>query len=117
VNYLHISGLEEGRYELWLKKEGVRLNFIIFSGKHWDKSPDFLISQRGLVKRQQLSLDLLTIDSIYLQDQNGAKVSIGGDYQNARVHAIAFNFLPPDIQGQLLKRLQRGIKPESGLFR
>ena len=35
VNYLSISGLDEGQYKLWLKKENVRIVFNVVSGKHW----------------------------------------------------------------------------------
>lgn len=51
VNYLQISGLEEGSYKLWLKKEDVKISFRVFSGKYWEMSSDFLLSQRGLIQR------------------------------------------------------------------
>lgn len=101
VNYLQISGLEEGRYALWLKKEDVRINFRVFSGKHWELSTDFVVGERGLIRRAQTSLNLLRIDAgeIKKGDTYTVKVAIGGDYQKARVHAIGFNLMPVDISG------------------
>jgi len=82
VNYVHISGLDEGRYAIWLKKEDVRINFRVFSGKHWELSTDFLVGERGLIRRVQPSLNLLRIDKVDIKrgDTYSVKVSIGGDY-------------------------------------
>jgi len=52
VNYLQISGLTEGRYDIWLKKDDdVRFTVIVHNGKHWPMSADFLLSERALILR------------------------------------------------------------------
>ena len=43
VNYIKISGLEEGNYILSLKKEEVRIAIAVHSGKIWDLSSDFIL--------------------------------------------------------------------------
>lgn len=65
INYLEIKGLEANqRYQLWLKKEDVRIVINVYSGKHWKMSPDFLMSERGLVSRSRQKINSLRIDDV-----------------------------------------------------
>lgn len=38
VNYLEITGLQEGEYRLWLKKEGYRVSISVHRGDYWNRS-------------------------------------------------------------------------------
>jgi hypothetical protein len=53
VNYVKIApgSLQEGKYELWLKKENVRIAFNVLSGRHWAFSSDFILTERSIVQR------------------------------------------------------------------
>lgn len=66
VQYLQVSGLDEGRYEIWLKKENVRFTVIVHNGKHWPMSADFLLSERALIFRGRQRLDTIRIDDLQI---------------------------------------------------
>ena len=65
VNYLQISGLQANQqYHLWLKKEDVRIVINVYSGNQWKMSPDFLMSERGLLARSRQKINCLRIDDV-----------------------------------------------------
>ena len=64
VNYVEISGLSEGTYSIWLKKESVRLSITVHSGKYWQHSSDFLLKERSMIERNRQRLDSLRVDSV-----------------------------------------------------
>ena len=66
INYVHISGLEEGKYQVWLKKEDVRFTVVVHDGKHWDVSHDFILKKRCLLYRGHQKLDALRLDKAEL---------------------------------------------------
>jgi len=66
INYVQISGLEEGKYQVWLKKEDVRFTVVVHDGKHWDVSNDFILKKRCLLYRGHQKLDALRIDKAEL---------------------------------------------------
>jgi hypothetical protein len=119
VNYIEIKGLPEGRYLLWLKKEGIRLSLNVHSGDYWNQTYEFLIKERSMIERTRQRIDCLRIDEIKIENEevaadDGSKstvqrvsVAVGGDYnkKKCRVHAWAFKFLPYDIYSALTDKL------------
>ncbi len=108
VNYLEISGLKEGLYQLWLKKENVKITVNVYSGQYWNSNPDFIIQERMMIERSQSRTDPLRIDNIEIKneeikDENDEKkiiqklrISLGGVFNpsHVKVHAWAFKFFP-----------------------
>lgn len=130
VNFIEISGLNEGSYVLWLKKEDIRINIQVHKGGYWNQTYEFLIKERAMIERSRQRIDCLRIDSIKvgyaeadddmdekvssLDDSAAGKkkihrvhVELGGDFnkQKTRIHAWAFKFFPYDLQGIITDRL------------
>jgi hypothetical protein len=106
INYLHISGLEEGKYQVWLKKEDVTFSVIVHDGKHWNVSNDFILKKRSLLYRGRQKLDSLRIDHASLHEEkidnelyNFLDIIPGGSFTpgKTRFHVWAYNFLPYDL--------------------
>lgn len=128
VNYMVISGLEEGQYHLWLKKENVRIVFNVVSGKHWQFSGDFILSERSVMERtHQPRLDSLRFDEIAIsykrpedakfvdgKKMTSIKVTLGGEYnpKSARIHVWAFNFNQCDLTGALIEKFNHSGKTQ-----
>ena len=51
VNYIVISGLEEGIYQLKLKKEGIAIQVEVHQGGYWNHTYEFLIKERSIIER------------------------------------------------------------------
>lgn len=121
VNYVEIRGLSEGRYLLWLKKEGVRMYINVHSGDYWNQTYEFLMKERSMIERTRQRIDCLRIDEITIEneevvgEEEGSKkntiqrvsVAVGGDYnkKKCRVHAWAFKFFPYDLHSALTEKL------------
>jgi hypothetical protein len=131
VNYIEISGLKEGVYALWLKKEGIRVTLNVHQGAYWNQTFEFLIKERAIIERTRQRVDCLRIDEVAITnvesetDEKGAsqkvtqkvQVSVGGDYNlnKARIHAWAFKYFPYDLQTAVTDKL--GSKQQLSLFR
>ena len=81
VNYLEITGLEEGIYTLWLKKEGVRISISVHSGTYWNQTYEFLMKERAMIERTRQRVDCLRIDEVSItnaevEGEEGAKKTI-----------------------------------------
>lgn len=68
MNYVEVSALTEGSYELWLKKEDVRININVYSGDYWNNSLDFIIQERGIIERKNTKIDSLRIDKLEIKN-------------------------------------------------
>ena len=110
-----ITGLEEGSYQLRLKKEGVIIHLQVHEGSYWNHSQEFLIKERSIIERTRQRVNCLRVDDINISNVTSGdsideksdekkivqrvRVSLGGDYniEKARVHAWAFKFFPYDL--------------------
>jgi hypothetical protein len=111
VNYIQLGPLPAGRYQLWLKKEGVRMNLNVHQGENWNQTYEFLMKERSMIERSRQRIDCLRVDQVHIEnvqaeDDSGEKktiqrvlVQVGGDYnqKRCRVHAWAFKFFPCDV--------------------
>jgi hypothetical protein len=119
VNYIEIAGLSEGHYQLWLKKEGVRMSILVHKGDYWNQTYEFLMKERSMIERTRQRIDCLRVDEVSIAnvevegEESGSKktvqrvtVAVGGDYnpKKARVHAWAFKFFPYDIYSCLTEK-------------
>lgn len=130
VNFIEVSGLNEGTYLLWFKKEGIRISIQVHKGGYWNQTYEFLIKERTMIERNRQRIDCLRIDSLKVDyaeadddvdekvssiDASGAakknvhrvQVHVGGDFNRdkARIHAWAFKFFPYDLQSIITDRL------------
>lgn len=125
VNHIVISGLEDGLYQLRLKKEGVQITVKVHQGSYWNHSSDFLIKERSIIERTNQRIDCLRVEDVSISNVTSAdsvdektddkkivqriRVVLGGDYniKKARVHAWAFKFFPYDFHSEITEKLSQ----------
>jgi len=125
ISYVHVSGLVEGKYQVWLKKEDVRFNVVVHDGKHWEVSNDFILKKRCLMYRGNQKLDSLRIENVKLTSQKVENetytlldVTPGGSFtpNKVRFHVWAFTFFPYALQAALTKSLEHQLPFKTELF-
>lgn len=119
MNQITVSGLQEGTYQLILKREGICVPITVYKGDYWKECEDFIIKRRTMIETIQNEKEALKVNKVAISKaEEGHKVDVqlGGDSEGARLHLYGFNFFPKNLFDDLIDPLHFSVSKQVTMF-